>query len=95
MHGRAVPQFNLVNKEQWETFLGEADKISFGEEDWFLDLGCGLGYLTEEVSSRYHIKGLGMDFSTTALELARERSSSSIFEERDVQNLKDRFCDRQ
>ena len=94
VHGREVPQFNLVNKEQWETFLCEADKICFDEGDYLLDLGCGLGYLTEEISARYNIQGVGMDFSTTAVELANRRSSL-IFEEKDVQNLKDQFCDRQ
>ena len=92
IHGRRVPQFNLMDHVQWEAFLGQADLIPFKEGDSYLDLGCGLGYLTEEVASRYGLRALGYDFSSKAIQLARDRcrlnKSLVTFEEHNFHHLK-------
>ena len=72
LYGRNIPQFNLIDSCQWALFLEEVDGIPKGKDDLFLDLGCGMGHNTLEVSKMFQLGGVGIDFSESAVKRAKK-----------------------
>ena len=63
-----------------------------GKDDSIVDFGCGIGRHTNELSSRGY-SAIGVDFSETLLEKAKEDTSNSIFVHDDCRtvDLQDKF----
>ena len=72
LYGRNLPQFNLIDSKQWELFLEELKDIPKIKGDKFLDLGCGMGHNTLEVSKVLNLSGVGVDFSEDAVKKAQK-----------------------
>ena len=67
LYERNIPQFNLIDSSQWCVFLNEVEAVSKVKGDRFLDLGCGMGHNTLEVSKILRLEGVGIDFSESAV----------------------------
>jgi SAM-dependent methyltransferase len=68
-----IPSFRLIKR-----FL------SVESEDWVLDAGCGAGHLLEYVVAESNASGVGMDFSSPAMRLAKVASPRSLFIKQDL-----------
>lgn len=71
IYGSDRCQFNMVTQNQLDKLL---DALTVSACTSILDLGCGTGALTEYIAD--HSGGIvtGIDFSTEAIEFARERT---------------------
>ena len=71
VHGMALIQFNMVDAEQLAKLL---DALRLAPEHRVVDLGCGIGTLTEHVSDRTGAHVTGVDFADAAISRARQRT---------------------
>lgn len=70
VYGRNLSQTNFADMEQLD---GLIEALGLDSEDRVLDLGCGTGMISEYISARTGASVTGLDFSTKAICVARER----------------------
>lgn len=75
-HRLTFPIFNLIDLPQYELLI---DTIKEDVSDHFLDIGCGLGYLTLSLDSKTGKKGFGFDFSSEAINIANDLREGRFF----------------
>lgn len=71
VNGMTLIQFNMVDREQLTKLL---DTLQLTPRDRVVDLGCGIGTLTEHVSDQTGAHVTGIDFADAAISCASERS---------------------
>jgi ubiquinone/menaquinone biosynthesis C-methylase UbiE len=71
LYGKNLCQFNMMDMEQLETLL---ELLELRAEDHVLDLGCGIGTVTEFISDRTGAHVTGVDFAPGAIARAQERT---------------------
>jgi len=71
VYGLDLCQFNSMSMVQLEKLLEVTD---LGEDDHILDLGCGVGLISEYISDVTGASVVGVDFATRAIEQAQERT---------------------
>ena len=71
LYGKDLCQFNMMDMEQLEKLL---EVLGLGSENRVLDLGCGIGTLTEYIADRTGAHVTGIDFAPGAIERALERT---------------------
>ena len=70
LHGRYLGQLDMTDSEQIDKLL---TLLKASEPDSILDLGCGLGYVTELMQKQTGAFCTGIDIASAALELCRKR----------------------
>jgi SAM-dependent methyltransferase len=70
VHGQRIVQFNMVDASQLEALLLA---LQLQPPDRVLDLGCGIGTLTEYIAQRTGAQATGIDFADAAIECAARR----------------------
>jgi ubiquinone/menaquinone biosynthesis C-methylase UbiE len=82
VYGRNLCQFNMVDEDQLETLVKSMQPLET------LDLGCGIGVVTEYLSDQLNAMITGVDFAplaiTSALERTRTKADRLVFK---VMNL--------
>jgi cyclopropane fatty-acyl-phospholipid synthase-like methyltransferase len=68
VHGKNLLQFNVVDMVDLELML---NKLKISKDDVVLDLGCGLGKITEYIAQKTRAKIIGIDSSKKAIEWAQ------------------------
>jgi len=85
LHGKDLCQCSMMNMEQLSKLL---QILSINEQNKALDLGCGIGTITEYISDITNAEITGIDIASGAIKWAQERtkekSNRLTF---DVQNL--------
>ena len=71
VYGLDLCQFNMMSQVQLNTLL---EVMNFGPADHILDLGCGVGRVTEYISDVTGARVMGIDFAAGAIQLAQERT---------------------
>ena len=71
VYGIDLCQFNMMSRAQLDKLLEE---LNLGKDDHNLDLGCGVGLISEYVSDVTGAAVFGIDFATEVIERARERT---------------------
>lgn len=71
LHGEYLGQLNMTDTEQLYKLLS---LLNVGESDRILDLGCGLGLITEFLQHKTNAHFVGIDLASEALKLARNRN---------------------
>lgn len=71
VYGRDLCQANMLDEEQLQTLL---TSLNLSSNDTVLDLGCGIGKITEYISDATNAKILGIDFAYGAINAANERT---------------------
>ncbi|MFX0204766.1 MAG: class I SAM-dependent methyltransferase [Candidatus Hodarchaeota archaeon] len=88
VYGHDLSQMNRMDKPQFNKLL---EQLHLTENDRVLDLGCGLGKITEEISDITQAKLTGVDFATDAIISAQKRTKRKRnrlnFIEADINNL--------
>ena len=87
VYGIDVGQFSMVDQEQIEKMLSI---LNLTQNDKVLDLGCGLGKITEYIHKKTQAQMVGIDLASKAIELANERNRDNnnnlIFKHDDINN---------
>ncbi|MBN1329721.1 MAG: class I SAM-dependent methyltransferase [Candidatus Heimdallarchaeota archaeon] len=73
-YGKNLIQFNVVNMYQLDLLL---NRLKLKPSDVALDLGCGLGKITEYIATKTKAKMIGIDISDKAIEWAKEHTKIS------------------
>lgn len=60
-------------------FLRKILRPYLGDQNFFLDVGCGTGGLIKELAAQGH-KVIGLDYSLIGLEIARQRPNSGLLQ---------------
>jgi ubiquinone/menaquinone biosynthesis C-methylase UbiE len=71
VYGHDLSQMNRMDKPQLDKLLKQ---LRLTENDRVLDLGCGLGKITEQISDITQAKLIGVDFATDAILQAQKRT---------------------
>jgi len=71
--GKNLCQANFADMEQLEKLI---EVLDLSPDDQALDLGCGTGMITEYVSDRTEASITGIDYTSSAIRIARERCQS-------------------
>lgn len=71
VYGRNLCQFNMLDDEQLQTLLRELNLYSRHN---VLDIGCGIGKISEYISDTTGAKILGVDFANGAIQAASART---------------------
>lgn len=71
VYGLNLCQFNTMSMTQLDTLL---KIMNFREGDHIVDLGCGVGLVSEYISDVTGASVLGVDFAAGAIERAQERT---------------------
>jgi len=71
--GKNLCQANFADMEQLEKLI---DVLDLNPDDQALDLGCGTGMITEYVSDRTEARITGIDYTSSAIRIARKRCQS-------------------
>lgn len=71
VYGRDLCQFNTMSQTQLDKLLQVMD---LSAADHLLDLGCGLGLVTEYIADITGARVTGIDFAPGAIDRARERT---------------------
>lgn len=71
VYGRDLCQFNMLDDEQLQTLLKE---LNLDSGHSVLDLGCGIGKISEYISDTTGAKILGVDFAYGAIQAATART---------------------
>jgi len=74
LHGQRIVQFNMVDGVQLDVLLSA---LRLKPSDRVLDLGCGIGTLTEYIAQRTGAQATGIDFADIAIERAVRRCAGS------------------
>jgi len=84
----SFPQNNWTDSEQLATLI---NAVNLNKPQQVLDLGCGIGTLTEYIHDQIGAAITGLDFSPKAIEIAQKRISSLqkllTFQEGDLDEL--------
>jgi len=72
VYGKSLTQFNMTDMEQLQKLL---EVLNLGHQNKVLELGCGIGTITEYISDVTKADILGIDFATNAIKRAMERTS--------------------
>ena len=85
VYGRNLCQFNMVDEEQLDALITVMKPYET------LDLGCGIGVVTEYLSDVLDSKIIGVDFAPLAISSAQDRTKDKadrlIFEVKDLNQL--------
>jgi len=73
VHGSYLGQNNLADDEQIAKLL---EVLDLTPRNNVLELGCGIGRITEYISDTTHATITGIDFASKALDKARERTKN-------------------
>jgi ubiquinone/menaquinone biosynthesis C-methylase UbiE len=88
VYGRDLGQMNRLDMSQLNRLLVQ---LQLTKNDHVLDLGCGLGKITEYISDITQAKLTGIDFATDAITRAQNRTKTKInrlsFIEADINDL--------
>lgn len=71
VHGLNLCQTNSMSMMQLGTLL---EVMNLCEKDYILDLGCGIGRISEYISDVTGARVMGVDFAAGAIERAQERT---------------------
>jgi 2-polyprenyl-3-methyl-5-hydroxy-6-metoxy-1,4-benzoquinol methylase len=71
VYGRNLCQANMMDEEQLQFLL---DKLNLNENHHVLDLGCGIGKISEYINDMTKAKITGIDFAFDAIEEAQLRT---------------------
>ncbi len=86
--GKSLLQFNAMDMGQLNTML---NSLNLKNNDFVLDLGCGLGKVSEYISNKTGAKIIGIDFSSKAIEWAKFKIQSQndkvVFQVGNINNL--------
>ncbi|HUT82797.1 MAG TPA: methyltransferase domain-containing protein [Candidatus Bathyarchaeia archaeon] len=86
-YGKNLIQFNVVNMYQLDLLQ---KRLTLKPSDVVLDLGCGLGKITEYLANETKAKMLGIDFSVKAIDWAKQNTKLNeklSFEVMDINEL--------
>ncbi|NHK31866.1 MAG: class I SAM-dependent methyltransferase [Asgard group archaeon] len=86
-YGRNLLQFNVIDMCHLDMLL---DKLKLSTDDVVLDLGCGLGKITEFIAQTTSSKIIGIDSSQKAIEWAQNNTRTNkklIFDVKDINEL--------
>jgi ubiquinone/menaquinone biosynthesis C-methylase UbiE len=72
-YGKHLGQFSSCDMEQLQVLL---EMLDLQEGDRVLDLGCGLGMVSEYISDRTGAHVTGIDYASRAIEEARRRTET-------------------
>jgi SAM-dependent methyltransferase len=88
VYGTELVQFNMADAEQIDALVAA---LGLGADDRLLDLGCGIGSVTEYLADRTGARVTGVDFAAAAIahasERTRDRRDQLVFTERDLNAL--------
>jgi 2-polyprenyl-3-methyl-5-hydroxy-6-metoxy-1,4-benzoquinol methylase len=73
LHGKNLGQFSMTTMEQLDTLIRV---LGLDEHSRVLDLGCGVGRITEYISDVTGATVTGLDFAGPAIRWAQERTGS-------------------
>ncbi len=86
IYGENLCQLNMIDKAQFDEVLKSSNLNS---KKVFVDLGCGLGKLTQLISYRTGARGIGYDFAPATIEQLRSSSKVNCsFEVNDLNQIK-------
>ena len=71
LRGQYLGQFNMTDNDQLQKLI---TLLKVTESHTILDLGCGLGYITEYIQQKTTAHCIGLDIASGALKLARKRT---------------------
>jgi ubiquinone/menaquinone biosynthesis C-methylase UbiE len=71
VYGLDLCQFNMMSKTQLDKLL---EVMNLCKDDHILDLGCGVGLVSEYISDVTGANVLGIDFAAEAIKRAQERT---------------------
>ncbi|MFX0114431.1 MAG: class I SAM-dependent methyltransferase [Candidatus Hodarchaeota archaeon] len=71
--GKNLCQYNVMDMDQLETML---ETLNLQSTDYVLDLGCGLGKITEYIATRTGARVLGIDFAEKVIHWAQTHTDS-------------------
>jgi len=74
LYGKNLSQFNMTPMYQLD-YLLKILRIDSGSR--ILDLGCGIGRITEYICETTHAEVTGLDFAAGAIQRARERNTGN------------------
>jgi cyclopropane fatty-acyl-phospholipid synthase-like methyltransferase len=86
-YGSNLLQFNVIDMPHLDMLL---DKLQLSSDDVVLDLGCGLGKITEYIAQKTSSRIIGIDSSQKAIEWAQNNTESNeklIFEVMNINEL--------
>ncbi|NHJ85448.1 MAG: class I SAM-dependent methyltransferase, partial [Asgard group archaeon] len=66
--GKNLLQFNVVDMQQLEMML---EKLEIKPNETLIDLGCGLGKITEYIAQKTGAKTIGIDFAEKGIQWAK------------------------
>jgi len=72
VYGRDLTQFSMMDEQQLETLL---DSLDLCAQDQVLDVGCGVGRITEYLAHTSGATFIGLDFAPPVIEAAQRRTS--------------------
>ncbi len=73
-HGKNLLQFNVVDMEQLNLLL---ENLKIDSKDLVLDLGCGLGKITEYLASKTGADFTGIDFAEKCIQWAKNNTKGN------------------
>ncbi len=86
-YGKNLLQFNVIDMQQLNLLL---EKMNLNSNDAILDLGCGLGKITEYIAQISDSKIIGIDSSQKAIDWAQNNTKTNdklSFEVMDINEL--------
>ncbi|MFX0084707.1 MAG: class I SAM-dependent methyltransferase [Candidatus Hodarchaeota archaeon] len=72
--GKNLSQFNVLDMEQLETLI---ERLNLKDNDLVLDLGCGLGKVTEYIHMKTGAKITGIDFAEQLIQWAKSNTTTT------------------
>ncbi|MDJ0629336.1 MAG: methyltransferase domain-containing protein [Rhodobacter sp.] len=87
VYGDNFGQHGMADLDQLDQFI---DKLSIGQGDTVLDMGCGYGLISDYIAKKTGAKVVGVDLSASAIKFANtlaEENGRLEFHEMDIANL--------
>jgi SAM-dependent methyltransferase len=84
VYGKDLSQHGLIDQAELSVLIGLIEQVRPAS---LVDLGCGNGRLTEYISDRTQTACLGLDISSEAIRLARQRTAGNSLLRFEVGNL--------
>lgn len=76
VYGKDMGQFNMVCNKQWMA-LTESLAQFINEDSSVLDVGCGIGYIAENIQKYFECNVYGSDIAKTAVDNANFRNKNN------------------